>query len=249
MIRGIVFDKDGTLFDFRASWSVWAHGLLRELAGSDARRTATLGRQIGFDVATGDFAENSPLVAGTPPEVADALLPALGPGWDAARLLALVEQHAERTPMVEVGPLVPMLAELLACGLHLGVASNDSEAAVDAHLRAAGVRGAFGFVAGYDSGHGAKPDPGMLLAFARRYRIAPETVVMVGDSRHDLAAGRAAGMRTVAVLTGAAPAARLADLADAVLPDVGALPRWLSALPDGTSPIAPRCAVRAEEAG
>lgn len=247
MIRGIVFDKDGTLFDFRASWSVWAHGLLHDVAGHDAGCASLLGQRIGFDVATGAFAEDSPLVAGTPLEAVHALLPALDAGWNAARLIDLAERHAARTPMVEVGPLVPLLAELLARGLHLGVASNDSAAAVEAHLRAAGVRGAFGFVAGYDSGHGAKPGPGMLLAFARRHRIAPESVVMVGDSRHDLAAGRAAGMRTVAVLTGATPAARLADLADAVLPDVCALPGWLSAMaPAGAA--APDNAVQVRQA-
>ena len=51
---------------------------------------------------------------------------------------------------------------------------------------------------------------------------------MVGDSTHDLRAGRAAGMRAVAVLTGLAEADELAPLADAVLPDVSHLPAWIS---------------------
>ena len=51
---------------------------------------------------------------------------------------------------------------------------------------------------------------------------------MVGDSTHDLIAGRAAGMQTVGVLTGMAEA-ELAPLADAVLPDIGHLPDWLMA--------------------
>ena len=32
MIDGIVFDKDGTLFDFRQSWAGWVQGVLAELA-------------------------------------------------------------------------------------------------------------------------------------------------------------------------------------------------------------------------
>ena len=40
-------------------------------------------------------------------------------------------------------------------------------------------------------------------------------------------AGRAAGMVTVAVLTGTAPEAELAPYADVVLPDIGYLPAWL----------------------
>ena len=59
--------------------------------------------------------------------------------------------------------------------------------------------------------------------------LAPARVVMVGDSTHDLIAGRAAGMQTVGVLTGPASRADLGKLADAVLPDIGHLPAWLTA--------------------
>ena len=60
--------------------------------------------------------------------------------------------------------------------------------------------------------------------------LDPARVAMVGDSRHDLEAGRAAGMRTVAVLTGVARREDLEPHADVVLADIGALPGWLSGL-------------------
>jgi phosphoglycolate phosphatase len=69
----------------------------------------------------------------------------------------------------------------------------------------------------------------MCLAFAAFTGLDPAEVLMVGDSRHDLEAGRAAGMRPIAVLTGIARAADLAPHAEAVLPDIGALPAWLDA--------------------
>jgi phosphoglycolate phosphatase len=53
---------------------------------------------------------------------------------------------------------------------------------------------------------------------------------MVGDSLHDLQAGRAAGLRCVAVLTGIAGRADLAPHAEAVLDHVGLLPDWLDGL-------------------
>ena len=59
--------------------------------------------------------------------------------------------------------------------------------------------------------------------------LPPASIAMIGDSRHDLLAGRAAGMPTVAVLTGVAEAAELASVADAVLPDIGHLPDWIAA--------------------
>ncbi|MEY3961435.1 MAG: hypothetical protein RIR14_2089, partial [Pseudomonadota bacterium] len=86
------------------------------------------------------------------------------------------------------------------------------------------------FVAGCDSGWGGKPAPGQLLAFAGRVGVDPVRSVMVGDSLHDLEAGRAAGMRRVAVLTGIAEAAELAPHADVVLPDIGHLAGWIDGL-------------------
>ena len=62
----------------------------------------------------------------------------------------------------------------------------------------------FDFVAGCDSGWGGKPAPGQLLAFVAQCGLTPARVAMVGDSKHDLDAGRAAGMAAVAVLTGMA---------------------------------------------
>ncbi|MEO0380084.1 MAG: HAD-IA family hydrolase, partial [Pseudomonadota bacterium] len=80
---------------------------------------------------------------------------------------------------------------------------------------------------GFDSGHGGKPAPGQLLAFCEAMDLPPEAVLMVGDSLHDLHAGRAAGMRCVAVLTGMATAKELAPHADMVLAHIGEIPGWL----------------------
>jgi phosphoglycolate phosphatase len=227
MIGGVVFDKDGTLFDFRRSWGAWTARLVGELAADDAgaRRLASA---IGYDLGTGDFHPESPVIAATADEIAEVLIPLL-PDWSHARLAARMNLLAEATPMAEAVPLRPTLGALQGRGLRLGLATNDTEAPARAHLTRAGVADLFDFIAGCDSGHGAKPGPGMLLAFAHRTGLAPEQVVMVGDSRHDLLAGRAAGMRTVAVLTGIAGAGELAPLADAVLPDIGALEGWIAA--------------------
>jgi phosphoglycolate phosphatase len=228
MIEGVVFDKDGTLFDFRRSWGRWSRHLLAELA-RDADEAARLGAAIGYDTANDRFEPDSPVVAASAAEIAAALLAHL-PHLQPAQLVARMHALAETLPMAEAVPLRPALARLRARGLRLGLATNDGEAPARAHLRAHGVTDLFDFVAGADSGHGAKPAPGMLLAFAAACGIAPSRVVMVGDSRHDLIAGRAAGMRTVAVLTGIAGAGELAPHADAVLPDIGALDGWIGRL-------------------
>ena len=123
-----------------------------------------------------------------------------------------------------------MAYTIKAAGMKVELLSGDAEAPVRAHLAAHGLGGLFDFIAGYDSGHGPKPEPGMCLAFLRQTGLDPRRTAMVGDSRHDLQAGRAAGMRTVAVLTGIATAPELAPLADVVLPDIGHLGAWIDGL-------------------
>lgn len=225
-IRGVLFDKDGTLFDFNATWSDWAERLFQDLSGGDAALAEALARAAGYDLALRAFDPDSPVIAGTPDEVAHILLPHL-PQTDGGRLVARMNALAEAAPLTQAVPLAPLLARLRSAGLALGVATNDAEAPALAHLEMAMVAPFFDFVAGSDSGHGAKPDPGPLLAFARATGLSPAEVVMVGDSTHDLLAGRAAGMACVAVLTGPARQADLAPYADAVLPDIGHLPGWL----------------------
>lgn len=227
MLDGMIFDKDGTLFDFRISWGRWAAGFLTSLA-RDADHATRLGRAIGFDPATATFQPDSPVIAATAADIAAELMPHLT-GWTLVDLTDHIDATAGAAPMAEAVPLRPLLGALRSSGLKLGVATNDSEAPARRHLDAHGITDCFDFIAGYDSGHGPKPGPGMCLAFARTLDLDPGRVAMVGDSRHDLVAGRAAGMRTVAVLTGIAGHDDLAPLADVVLPDIGAIPGWLAA--------------------
>ncbi len=226
-VRGIVFDKDGTLFDFQSTWAEATARLLNELSRGDAALLGALAEAAGFDRASRLLLPHSVILANTLPEAADALLQALPAGTSQALVVETMIRTADGVPQVEVVPLIPYFEALGQRGLRLGLATNDAEAPARKHLNEAGIASAFHFVAGYDSGHGAKPGPGQLVAFCAATGLHPTEVVMVGDSRHDLTAGRAAGMATVAVLTGAATADDLAPHADVVLDHIGHLPDWL----------------------
>lgn len=226
-IRGIVFDKDGTLFDFHRTWAAFNATLIADLAGGDAARASALADALGFDLEEPRFLPDSPMIAGTMEVVIDAVARVM-PELDAPFVVRRVREGSHDIVPVEAVPLVPLLDALVAAGLTLGLATNDAEAPARSHLRTVGVLDRFAFVAGYDSGHGAKPGPGMLDAFCRATGLPAAACAMIGDSTHDLASGRAAGMVTVGVLTGLAGEAELAPLADVVLADIGALPGWLA---------------------
>lgn len=102
---------------------------------------------------------------------------------------------------------------------------------LDAHMSA---------VIGADSCARAKPDPEPVrLALARLGRT-PAEAVMIGDSPHDLAAGRGAGVRTIAALWGACTRDALqAAGPDHLLEDITALPALLeriAQMPDAMRP-------------
>lgn len=227
-IKGIIFDKDGTLFDFLATWGGWCRGVLEAESRGDAALRDRLAATLGYDMAQGSFARDSIVIGHTSGEVAAAILPHLA-DETLDNLLTRLDARAAAAPQVATADLLALFAALHARGIRLGLATNDTEAPARAHLRHAGIEAAFDFIAGYDSGHGGKPAPGQLLAFAAAMGLAPGNCAMVGDSLHDLRAGRAAGMVTVGVLTGFATVDDLAPFADVVLASVADLPAWLDA--------------------
>lgn len=222
MIEAILFDKDGTLFDFQATWTLPYHLALEELAPGPLQAEAS--EVLGFDVGSGRFRPESPVIASTTESVADMLSPVIGK--PPREIIAILNRIGEGARQVEAVDLRACLS-VLRQDFVLGLVTNDSEAPARAHLEEAGVAEFFAFVAGYDSGFGAKPGPGQLLAFAEETGVAVEATLMVGDSRHDLMAAKAAGMIPVGVLTGVAERSELRDLAHVVLPDIGHLGAWI----------------------
>lgn len=227
-IRGLVFDKDGTLFDYTATWAVWCDRLLTELSGGDPDLHDRMARACGFDPDTMSFVAGSVVVNGTGGEVIDTWAPFLSLPEEEIHAVAL--RHLDDVPQAPVCDLDALFANLRQRGLVLGLATNDYEQSAHKQLRDAGVAAHFGFVCGYDSGHGTKPGPGMIEAFCRQTGIPASETAMVGDSTHDLGAGRAAGVGlTIGVLTGPARSEDIAHLADHVVADISAIPALLDA--------------------
>ena len=229
-IKAVLFDKDGTLFDFRATWDVWTHQVLVDLAKGRSDVLQAMADDVRFDLQTRQMMPDSPVIAGTQAEATTLLLRHL-PEWQFDDLIRYLDDLVALAPLGPAAPLDDLLTTLRGMGVALGVMTNDSEVGAIAHLKGAGVHDMFDFVAGYDSGFGAKPDPDPLLAFAQHVGCQPDQTAMIGDSRHDLIAARAAGMASVGVLTGVAVADDLSDLADVVLDHIGHLPDWLRSAP------------------
>ena len=230
-IRGILFDKDGTLLDFSATWEPVYRVAAEKAARGDARLAERLLLAGGHDPQLNRLAGNSVLAAGTSHEIA-AVWRDHVPDWEHAALTRMLDrlfldegQHSS----VPVPGLAATLARLKARGLTLGIATSDSRAGIEATLESFDVLGHFSFLAGYDSGHGVKPGPGMVHAFCQSCGLEPREVAVVGDNLHDLHMGRAADAGLViGVLTGTGERDALAAQADHVLDSIAGLEALLS---------------------
>ena len=228
-IGGILFDKDGTLFEYHATWRGVFQDLAWELCGGDAQRAYRLLEAGGYDVARDCFRSNSVLAAGDTRDL--ALLWASLLGCEAEALRRRMEAVFDEVPVaraVAAADLDSLLRGLRARHLALGVATHDSRAAAENVLRRFGVLDCFAFICGYDCGCAPKPDAAMALAFCRAVGLVPQEIVVVGDNPHDMHMGRAAGAAAVVgVLTGSSSRAELSDCADVVLASIADLPAWL----------------------
>jgi phosphoglycolate phosphatase len=226
-IRGILFDKDGTIVDYWRTWVPINREVAIAVAGSDLELAARLLRAGGQDPDTDSVVPGSVLAAGSAEAIAGAFAEVLG--RRAPRDLVsqvdriFTEGGARHSVLIEGAREV--LAELAARGFRLGLATNDTAGGLAASLGRHGLLEAFEFVAGCDSGHGAKPAPGMVLAFAAATGLDPSELAVVGDAAHDLemAAAAGAGLK-VGVLTGTSGRDDLAALADLILDSIADLP-------------------------
>ena len=232
-IKGILFDKDGTLLDFYATWEPVNHSIIEHVAEGDKALYDRLLTAGGCDPASGKISSGAPLAAGNGADIARCFHP-LVPHWDLDQLTRDIDRLFNEGGVVHsaaVEGLEETLTALRADGLRLGVGTSDTEVGAHATLGKFGVIEHFDFIAGYDSGHGVKPGPGMVQGFCQATGLDAATVAVVGDNLHDIEMGRAAQAGLlVGVLTGTSLREDLEGHTDHVLNSIVELPALLSSL-------------------
>ena len=230
-IKGILFDKDGTLVDFHATWFAAGDSLAMRAAEGDRQRANFLMEQAGFDFETHRYLPDSVFAAGTNADIVDLWYPEL----DQAGRNRVLADFNSFTSSQEAATPVPLsgcrdtLSALHARGLKLGIATNDSTSGAERTLLALGVAQMFEAAYGYDAVANPKPAPDTVYAFCDLTGLKPSQLAMVGDNRHDLEMAKAGGVGlAVAVLSGTGTRDTLTPLADIVLDSITDLPAYLA---------------------
>jgi pyrophosphatase PpaX len=112
-------------------------------------------------------------------------------------------QWAHHDAMVNAFPGVPaMLDALTARGVRMAVVTSKLEPSARRSLDFLGLSRHFELVVGLEATGRHKPDPAPVLHAVERLGARPGEAAFVGDSPHDVLAGNAAGVASVATLWG-----------------------------------------------
>jgi phosphoglycolate phosphatase len=186
----ITFDWDGTLFDSTAIITRCIQGAVVEVGGarpSDAAASYVIG--LGLMQA----------LAHAAPDVPAEKYPVLAEAYKRQWALHVDDIH------FFPGTLA-LLLDLKALGLKLAVATGKSRRGLDEvltrELDGVVLKTLFDATRTADQTAG-KPDPLMLHELMEELDVKPERMLMIGDTTHDLALARNAGVASVGVSFGA----------------------------------------------
>jgi len=190
--RLVMFDLDGTLVDSVPDLAAAVDSMLQQLGRAP----------VGIEKVR-DWVGN-----GAPALVRRALAGQLDhaevSAADASAALALfTEAYAGSHALTTVYPGIPeCLGWLTLRDIPLAVITNKPSRFVAPLLEEKGLAGHFCWTVGGDTLPVQKPDPAALFWVMDKAGVAPEQALFVGDSRNDVLAARAAGVRCVALSYG-----------------------------------------------
>lgn len=187
MIRGVLFDLDGTVLHSApdlvgALNQLRARHELHELPVAEMQRHAARGA-VGL------------LQAGMPPTDPDTL-----EEWR-AEFLALYQVRSYSCSRLYDG-IAEVLEYLGSTGIPWGIVTNKPEYLTIPILVSAGLDSALACLVCGDTLEQKKPDPAPVVLACRQMRVAPGQTLFVGDDTRDIEAGIVAGTQTCAALYG-----------------------------------------------
>lgn len=195
-VRAVLFDLDGTLVDTtELIISSHEHTLRQHLRGEWKPTRREILRNVGRSLVETlhDYA-----LADKAADVAEA----------SERMLQTYRDYQRANHDDMIRPFEGMgetLEALRGRGYTLGVVTSKLEANARLALGMYDLGGYFPLGVFHDDTERHKPDPAPLMLALRKGGLEAARTVYVGDSIHDMAAGRAAGVRTIAALWGPFP--------------------------------------------
>lgn len=196
--RLVIFDKDGTLIDFTATWVPLIRkrvtSLLKRL-GRNGELEGFLLRPWGIDPASGKVDPGGPCPVSPRSDeivIGTMALHQHGYPWDESKqwvAQAFDEADAAsdwREKVVPIKGIQTFLSRLREYGFYTALATSDERKDTEAILSHLGMDGLFDIVLCAGEVNPARPHPETIFTICRKLSVHPREAVMVGNSVTDI---------------------------------------------------------------
>ena len=233
-LKGIIFDKDGTLFDYYTVWSpVLKESMDLALEKLNRKGDEELKKRILRLMGIGDtnvhpdgliFKSNnlsmfiSIFFFSLRNRISyRKLIRGFKEGYYDSKDL-LKDSLAKIPPEDDVSHVFEILKE---AGYNIGIVTSDNSESTKVCLEQLKIDRYVDFLSTYDDDLAKKPSPGSFKAFCSQFRLEPAEVAVVGDAPVDMRfAKRSKAGYAVAVLTGSNNVRHLSLSADIIYPNL-----------------------------
>ncbi|MCM2676335.1 HAD family hydrolase [Alkalicoccobacillus plakortidis] len=224
-VKGIIFDKDGTLIRFESVWIDATYQVIDSLADTfghadDDHLKEKLAKSIGLN--GNDVSEHGFLASGTTKDFAAAFADILHvPESSVLKEVnqAYDEEIEHKLERIEaIGDLPKLFESLKQAGYRLGVITADNYYSTNATLKKLGIYEYIDFIGTADL-YNKKPERQAMDAFCQKMNLSPNEVIHVGDTDVDLAFSKHC-LHGIGVLSGVGTFPTLSTYTDYIIKDV-----------------------------
>ena len=233
-IKGIIFDKDGTLMDFAAFWVPVAENAVQYTIDALKLDVSLFDDMLN---AIGAYSGiHGMLCYGTYEQIADALYTVLHEKNNFAinrqRLSGILSEAFHSS--IEHGAIIPtcdnivkVFSDLKESGKMLALVTTDDAYITEKCLKTLGIYEYFDRIYTDDGIHPSKPDAYYIYRFCAEENLLPDEIAVVGDTMTDILFAKNGNCVSIGVAKNSEDREALSKSADYVIRDISQINRVL----------------------